>query len=113
MTKKFLLILSLFSLSIGSCKKEGCTDQYACNYDSSAGKDDGTCNFDCYGINGGNCTAYQWTGTVNCNPGYAPVPGGCCPYSLPYTCASSSTCFATCEEARVNCGGDIIYRANF
>ncbi len=115
MAKYLLLALALFTLTINSCKKEGCTDKYACNYDPSAGKDDGTCNFSCYGTNGGNCNVQQWTGTnPSCNPALgAPVPGGCCPYSSPYACTSSNYCYATCEEARLDCGGDIIYRANF
>ncbi len=113
MAKYLLLAFAFFTLTISSCKKEGCTDKYACNYDPSAGKDDGSCDFSCYGVNGGTCNAQQWTGTASCNPGTAPVPGGCCSYSRPYTCSSSSSCYATCEEARLDCGGDIIYRANF
>ena len=31
------------ALSLGGCKKEGCTSPYAENYDSSAKKDDGSC----------------------------------------------------------------------
>lgn len=113
MTKYVLIFLSLVLISIGSCKQKGCTDPFACNYDSGAGKDDGTCRFDCYGTGGGNCGSQQWTGTASCDPGYAPVPGGCCSYNRPYTCSISSSCYATCEEARADCGGDIIYRANF
>ena len=52
-----ILSISLISLS-SSCQKEGCTDENACNYDSAAKKDDGTCNYGCNngGGNGsGNC----------------------------------------------------------
>ena len=50
------LIESSFSFSQTACATEGCTDQAACNYDSSADQDNGTCtfaaaNFDC----DGNC----------------------------------------------------------
>lgn len=34
----------LISLTLG-CKKEGCTDSAATNYDAEAKKDDGTCIF--------------------------------------------------------------------
>ena len=40
-----LLIISL-SLTITSCKKKGCTNVLATNYNSEAKKDDGTCIFD-------------------------------------------------------------------
>lgn len=33
-----------------SCVKKGCTDSDACNYNSSATRDDGTCNYGCYDI---------------------------------------------------------------
>jgi hypothetical protein len=38
-------IILLVSLA-ASCKKEGCTDKNALNYDSKAKKDDGTCKYD-------------------------------------------------------------------
>lgn len=42
MNKKLLIILGL-ALSIISCKKEGCTDENATNYNAEADVDDGTC----------------------------------------------------------------------
>jgi hypothetical protein len=39
-----LIILSLITM-ITSCKKEGCTDSKALNYDSKAKDDDGTCEY--------------------------------------------------------------------
>ncbi|MBK9591888.1 MAG: hypothetical protein IPO32_10405 [Crocinitomicaceae bacterium] len=39
----FVLTLSLLLLSIVSCKKKGCTNEYAINYNSSAEKSDGSC----------------------------------------------------------------------
>ena len=45
--KRILLLLSLISLvSLGSCKKKGCTDPLANNYDESAEKDDESCTYD-------------------------------------------------------------------
>ena len=50
---KNLLLLSLLIL-IACSKKEGCTDELACNFDSSAESDDGSCtyaeeNYNCIG----------------------------------------------------------------
>jgi len=42
--KKSVLLLSVVGLfALGSCKKKGCTDENAVNYDSEAEKDDGSC----------------------------------------------------------------------
>ena len=42
--KKSVLLLSVVGLfALGSCKKKGCTDPTAINYDSEAEKDDGSC----------------------------------------------------------------------
>tara|TARA_B100001057_G_scaffold497147_1_gene600532 strand:+ start:2024 stop:3181 length:1158 start_codon:yes stop_codon:yes gene_type:complete len=42
--KKSVLLLSVVGLfALGSCKKKGCTDPAAPNYDSEAEKDDGSC----------------------------------------------------------------------
>ena len=46
--KKIILALSASVLMLGSmtsCKKEGCTDSYATNYDEKADKDNGTCTY--------------------------------------------------------------------
>lgn len=44
--KKFLFLLLLCMVTIlTSCKKEGCTDSTATNYDKDARKDNGTCIF--------------------------------------------------------------------
>ena len=40
-----LITLLLAATSLASCKKKGCTDADAVNYNSEAKKDDGTCNF--------------------------------------------------------------------
>jgi len=39
----YLLILSIFVYGINSCKKKGCMDSNAANYNSEAKKDDGSC----------------------------------------------------------------------
>lgn len=42
----FLIALSVVAFAFTSCKKkEGCTDATACNYDSEAEKDDGSCEY--------------------------------------------------------------------
>lgn len=40
----FVLLIGL-SISFSSCEKSGCTDTSACNYDSEAKKDDGSCRY--------------------------------------------------------------------
>ncbi len=45
-TKNFLIFLSISALvAFVSCKRKGCTDANASNYDNSAKKDDGTCEY--------------------------------------------------------------------
>lgn len=41
--KKIILSITLISLTLVSCKKEGCTDSNASNYNENAKKDDGSC----------------------------------------------------------------------
>lgn len=40
-----ILLIGIMLLGIMSCKKEGCTDSAAINYDAEAKKDDGSCIF--------------------------------------------------------------------
>jgi hypothetical protein len=49
----FLLMICSLTLALPSCKKEGCTNSGACNYDPDAEKDDGSC------INKGKITFWQ------------------------------------------------------
>ena len=44
--KRILLITALTFVAITSCKKEGCIDTNAENYNSEAKKDDGTCSYE-------------------------------------------------------------------
>lgn len=41
--KKLILPVFLISISLSSCKKTGCTDELATNYNEKAKKDDGSC----------------------------------------------------------------------
>lgn len=41
-----ILVLLLSGISLQSCKKEGCTDETAKNYDSKAKTDDGSCEYE-------------------------------------------------------------------
>jgi hypothetical protein len=45
--KSFGIILLVVSLTVSmtSCKKKGCVDAYAENFDAEAGKDDGSCTY--------------------------------------------------------------------
>lgn len=44
--KNTILILMTAVVSLTACKKEGCTDENALNYNSSAKKDDGSCTYE-------------------------------------------------------------------
>jgi hypothetical protein len=44
--KNILILTSVILLSV-SCKKEGCTDYTATNFNSAAQKDDGSCTYTC------------------------------------------------------------------
>jgi hypothetical protein len=45
-TASFALVIGLVAVSYTSCKKEGCTDSLANNFDDKADTDDGTCTYD-------------------------------------------------------------------
>jgi hypothetical protein len=70
--KNLLFIILALGLAVSSCKKKGCTDATALNYDANAKKDDGSCNYPpayvalCDGISGNNQflplqTGRKWT----------------------------------------------------
>ncbi len=71
--KKPLIILACLSISLLSCKKEGCIDETATNYNSEANKDNGTCTYS----DAESATAQVWTYQVNDvipNPFGNPIP---------------------------------------
>ena len=107
----FILITALY---VSGCQKEGCTDFFACNYDSDADEDDGSCYYNCGGGNGNSCNYTNWTGTGSCaNSGYYPVyTGKCCSSSYPYYNTASNMCYTSCSSAEgANTLGSV-YRIN-
>ena len=44
--RKLLLLLLVLPFIISSCRKEGCTNPDATNYDEEASKDDGSCEYE-------------------------------------------------------------------
>ncbi len=42
----FILSLAMLTVSLSACKKDGCTDATANNYDADADNDDGSCTYD-------------------------------------------------------------------
>ena len=59
--KKILLFSFLGLLAVTSCKKKGCTDPAANNYNADAGKDDGSCTYDPVGPTYNVPTTYEFT----------------------------------------------------
>jgi len=41
-----VMLITVGTMTLSSCRKEGCTDKTAVNYSSDAKKDDGTCNYE-------------------------------------------------------------------
>ena len=108
----------------GEIVVEGCTDEFACNYDAQANQDNGTCeypeqNFDCYGdclveedclgvCNGpaeidecGICNGYGISQECGCGP-----PGE---YGFP---DDSCNCDGDVEDCLGICGGDATIDCN-
>lgn len=60
MNRNISILCFLGILSLSACKKEGCTNMDAINYDSEANTDDGSCNFQAANFVG----TYNVTGTI-------------------------------------------------
>jgi choice-of-anchor B domain-containing protein len=84
----------------GSCTFPGCNNSTACNYDSSAGCDDGSCEFiTCSGCT--NSTACNYDSTATIDDGSCAPPDGCtnaaaCNYSSTALCDDGSCEFLSC-----------------
>ncbi len=64
MKRNGILILMAIALVMSSCKKKGCTDPTATNYDASAEKDDGSCTFSTANAMTLDCQVFNQTGTT-------------------------------------------------
>lgn len=63
----YCVVLSGLALN-SSCKRKGCTDTKACNYDSKAKKDDGSCDYSCNNNNNNpppGCTVVKITENIS------------------------------------------------
>lgn len=61
-----------------------------------------------------NCNYTTYNGSVNCSSkdGITVTDDICCPISLPYYCSSSNKCYESCDEAKVDCGSNVIKGQN-
>ncbi len=87
---------SLANVDDGSCTFPGCIDTTACNYDSTAGCDDGSCTFP--GCT--NSTACNYDSTAGCDDGSCTFPGctvsTACNYDSTAGCDDGSCTFPGC-----------------
>ncbi|MBX2904089.1 MAG: hypothetical protein KF872_11105 [Chitinophagales bacterium] len=98
-----LAVALLLLISINGCDKKGCTDYDACNYNTDATKDDGSCDFSCY-----NCVDYLYQGSGSCTNGVIVGPGSCCPSDYPYFCSATNKCYSSCKSASNACTGGTV-----
>lgn len=63
--KKVLLFTAVLGLAFASCKKEGCTDSNASNFDAEAKDNDGSCTYDTTAIVVNDSTTTNTTDTTN------------------------------------------------
>ena len=66
-----------------TCVYPGCTDATACNYDATAGCDDGGCDFSCYGCIDATACNYDATSTID---------DGSCEFDSCAGCTDATAC---------------------
>jgi len=97
--KSYRYLLILFSLIIFSCttepENEGCTDDIACNYNSEAEKEDGSCT---YADNFGDCCTNQETDECGICYGDNSVCTDCAGNINPCGFDESTLTFDSCPE---------------
>jgi hypothetical protein len=83
----------------GSCTYPGCTDLVACNYSAAAGCNDGSCTYPgCQ-----NSTACNYNSAAGCNDGSCVFPGctdsAACNYSAAAGCDDGSCTYPGCNDS--------------
>ena len=89
-------------LEFGGCPIPGCTDSTACNYDSTATEDDGSCQYvdDC-----GTCGGTEYAGCTDETACNYDSGAGCDDGSCTYIADGECDCEGNVEDDCGNCGG--------
>lgn len=102
--------------SCSACPAEGCTDATACNYDSAAGFDDGSCALadgPCQSCDGGAVVTSDADGDGVCDADEVVgcTDGDACNYNAAATDADNTLCTFPASE-HVDCNGDCLADAD-